>query len=240
MFYGPTPVDDALRWYEEQQAQHPIALTQQAMLEAMRGNFDRARALAASADAAAEEFGQKLWLAAGGMALWEIETLAGDPSAAERAVRRSCELLEELGEVGYRFMAVSQLAASLYALERLDEADEWTRTAEELDTERRRRLADALAAGAGSESSPVAASTREAEQLAREAVSLAEETDMLNFHGNALADLAEVYALAGRTEDAREQLEQALVALRAEGQSRRGGESPPKDRGAATAPATVS
>ena len=103
MFYGPTPVEDALRWYEEQPAQHPIALTQQAMLEAMRGNFDRARALAGSADAAAEEFGQKLWLAAGGMALWEIETLAGDPSAAEHAVRRSCELLEELGDVGYRF-----------------------------------------------------------------------------------------------------------------------------------------
>ena len=75
-----------------------------------------------SADGAAEEFGQKLWLAAGGMALWEIETLAGDPSAAERAVRRSCALLEELGDVGYRFLAVSQLAASLYALGRLDEA----------------------------------------------------------------------------------------------------------------------
>ena len=48
MFYGPTPVDEALRWYEEQRAQHPIALTQQAMLEAMRGDFDRARVLAGS------------------------------------------------------------------------------------------------------------------------------------------------------------------------------------------------
>ena len=57
----------------------------------------------------------------------------------------------------------------------------------------------------------------EAEQLAREAVSLAEETDMLNFHGNALADLAEVYALAGRTEEAREQLEQALVLYERKG-----------------------
>ncbi len=102
MFYGPTPVDQALRWYEEQQARHPVSLTQQAILEAMRGNFDRARALAGSADEAAAEFGQKLWLAAGGMDVWEIEMLAGDLSAAERAVRRSCELLEELGEVGHR------------------------------------------------------------------------------------------------------------------------------------------
>ncbi|MGE5275215.1 MAG: hypothetical protein ACM3QU_15815 [Verrucomicrobiota bacterium] len=66
MLYGPTPADEALRWYEDQHAQHPVALTQQAILEAMRGNFDHARALAGSADAAAEEFGQKLWLAAGG------------------------------------------------------------------------------------------------------------------------------------------------------------------------------
>src|SRR5262249_54942279 len=61
LFYGPTPVDAALRWYEEQEVDHPIALTQQAMLEAMRGNFDRGRTLANSASEAAEEFGQKLW-----------------------------------------------------------------------------------------------------------------------------------------------------------------------------------
>src|SRR5947209_15146931 len=49
---------------------------------------------------------------------------AGDISAAEQAVRRSCELLQDLGEVGYRYNAVSQLAASLAALGRLDEAEE--------------------------------------------------------------------------------------------------------------------
>jgi tetratricopeptide (TPR) repeat protein len=216
MFYGPTPVDEALRWYEDQQAKHPIPLTQQAMLEAMHGSFDRARALASSADAVAVEFGQKLWLAAGGMALWEIETLAGDPSAAERAVRRSCELLEELGDAGYRFLAVSQLAASLYALERLDEAHEWTRTAEELapndDVATQmlwRQVRAQVLARRGEH--------KEAEALARKAISLAEETDMFNFHGNALADLAEVYALAGRTENAREQLEQALVLYERKG-----------------------
>ena len=216
MFYGPTPVDDALRWYEEQQLQHPIALTQQAMLEAMRGSFDRARALAASADRSAEEFGQKLWLAAGGMALWEIETLAGDSSAAEDAVRRSCELLEELGDAGYRFLAVSQLAASLHALGRLDEAEELTRTAEELApnddvaTQMLWRQVRALVLARRGE-------REEAEARGRQAVSLAEETDMLNFHGNALADLAEVHALAERTEVARERLERALELFERKG-----------------------
>jgi class 3 adenylate cyclase/tetratricopeptide (TPR) repeat protein len=216
MFYGPTRVDEALRWYEEQQAQHPIALTQRAMLEAMRGNFDRARGLVGSADAAAEEFGPKLYLAAGGMALWEIETLAGDASAAESAVRRSCELLEELGEVGYRYMAVCQLAASLCALERLDEADEWTRAAEasapsdDVSSQMLWRQVRARILARRGERA-------EADRLAREAVSLAGETDMLNFQGNALADLSEVHLLAGRPEEAREPLAQAVALYEQKG-----------------------
>jgi alkanesulfonate monooxygenase SsuD/methylene tetrahydromethanopterin reductase-like flavin-dependent oxidoreductase (luciferase family) len=50
----------------------------------------------------------------------------------------------------------------------------------------------------------------EAERLALEAVSLAEETDMLNWQANVLADLAEVYVLSGRPEQARDRLEQAI------------------------------
>jgi predicted ATPase/class 3 adenylate cyclase len=210
IFYGPTPVEDALRWYEEQHAQHPVALTQQAMLEAMRGNFDRARALAESADAAAEDFGQKLWLAAGGMALWEIDTLAGDVSAAESAVRRSCELLEELGDVGYRGMAAGQLATSLCALDRLDEADEWTRTAEAL-AQRDDASSQMLWRQVRAQVLARRGEHKEALQLAGEAISIAEETDMLNFHGNALADLAEVCVLSGRVEEARGQLQRALT-----------------------------
>ena len=42
---------------------------------------------------------------------------------------------------------------------------------------------------------------------------LAGETDMLNYHANALADLAETYVAAGRAEDARAHLEQALSRL---------------------------
>jgi len=48
------------------------------------------------------------------------------------------------------------------------------------------------------------------EGLARQAVSICEETDMLNVQGNVFADLAEVLSLAGRSEEAAEALEQAL------------------------------
>ena len=209
LFHGPAPVADVLRWYEEQASQHPVALTYQATLEAMRGNFDQAHSLARSAEAAAEEFGHTLSLASIGMTVSEIEMLAGDPSAAEAAARRSCELLEELGEAGYRSTAAGELAVSLYALDRLDEADDWARTAEELSAPDDvtsqllwRQVRARLLARRGE--------AVEAERLAQAAVSLAEETDMLNWQANALADLAEVYSLSGRPAEARERLERAI------------------------------
>src|SRR5262249_1977699 len=210
LFYGPTPVDDALRWYEDQEANHPVALTQQAMLEAMRGDFDRGRALASSANEAAEEFGQKLWLAVGGMGLWEIETLAGAIPAAEHAVRRSCGILEELGEAGYRYNAVAQLAASLYALDRLDEAEEMTREAEahaptdDVASHMLWRQTRALIGARRGEGAY-------AERLAREAVALADNTDMLNWQASALVHLAEVGILSGQPDGAPEPLQRALA-----------------------------
>jgi hypothetical protein len=51
--------------------------------------------------------------------------------------------------------------------------------------------------------------SREGERLAREAVALAAETDMLNAHADALIDLAEALALAGQ--DASAELDQALA-----------------------------
>ena len=50
----------------------------------------------------------------------------------------------------------------------------------------------------------------EAEALAREAVALIERTDGLNYQGDALCDLAEVLHAAGRSDEARAALEQAL------------------------------
>jgi class 3 adenylate cyclase/tetratricopeptide (TPR) repeat protein len=216
MFYGPTPVDEAVRWYEEQHAQHPIALTQQAMLEAMRGNFDTARTLAHAGDAAAEEFGQQLWLAAGGMAMWQVETLAGDDVAAETAIRRSCELLEVLGDIGYRGVAMSQLASSLCSTGRLDEATELAQTAEEI-TPSDDVAAQMLWRQARGRILARRGDHAEAERLAREAVALAEDTDMVNFHADALAASAEISGLGGRADEAREQLEQALALYEQKG-----------------------
>jgi hypothetical protein len=57
----------------------------------------------------------------------------------------------------------------------------------------------------------------QADELAREAVALAEQTDMLNYHANALADLAEVDIAGGRDEHGRACLEQALILYEQKG-----------------------
>ena len=51
----------------------------------------------------------------------------------------------------------------------------------------------------------------EAERLAREAVAIGEQTDMLDAQADTHADLAEVLSLAGRSKEASEALEQALA-----------------------------
>jgi tetratricopeptide (TPR) repeat protein len=50
----------------------------------------------------------------------------------------------------------------------------------------------------------------QAERLAREAVAIGDSTDALNYQGDALCDLAEVLAAAGRGDKAATALEQAI------------------------------
>jgi class 3 adenylate cyclase/tetratricopeptide (TPR) repeat protein len=217
LFYGPTPVDEVLRWHEEQQSGHPLALWGQAVLEAMRGSFEDARALLAAGTASAEELGQTLILVAGGgVAGWEVETLADEPSAAEAVARRCCELLEQLGDSGMRSLASGQLAESLHQLGRHDEAIRWTETAEQLSTDD-----DVVSQMLWRQvRAKVIARRREyahAERHARDAVSLAERTDMLNWHGRALSDLAEVLALAGQAEEGATELGRAIALYERKG-----------------------
>ena len=60
----------------------------------------------------------------------------------------------------------------------------------------------------------------EAERLAREAVAICEETDMLDAQGDAYADLAEVLLLGGKADEAAAALEQALERYERKGKPR--------------------
>ena len=102
-----------------------------------------------------------------------------------------------------------QLGRSLCALGRYDEAEPLARLGRELGSEHDfatqmlwRQVQARVDAHRGEHA--------QAERLAREAVAIGERTDALNSQGDALCDLAEVLAAAGRGDEAAAALEQAL------------------------------
>jgi predicted ATPase/DNA-binding SARP family transcriptional activator len=177
---------------------------------AMLGQFEVARRVVAEARSIVEDLGLVTYIAGVASAAGYIEMLAGDPEAAERELRAAYELVHRTGVHGSYFgMGVrEELAQALYALGRDEEA---ARLSEE--TERLAALDDVQAQvlwrSVRAKTFARAGRTEEAEPLAREAVTLAEATELMLVRAGALADLGDVLALAGRGADAAVQLELA-------------------------------
>jgi tetratricopeptide (TPR) repeat protein len=208
LVYGPMPADEALRTLDAAlpQAPHPGQLLHRGWLLAMLGRFEEAWRIGREAG---ERMRELTGWRSGEQALAEIATLAGDHEAAVGYLRRPCDQLEEHGERAVLSTYTSRLGRSLCALGRYDEAEAWAKRGHELcdewDVATQAWWRQALAlvhAHRGQHA--------EAEALAREAVAIVEPTDALNFQGDALCDLAEVLAAAGRTDAAAAALEQAL------------------------------
>jgi class 3 adenylate cyclase/tetratricopeptide (TPR) repeat protein len=206
--YGPTPVALALEKVEDVRLRTEgarrlkVAIQRtRAQLEAMRGHFDAARAAIAEAKAVAVELGLETSLAGVLGAAGAIELLAGDLPAAERVLRTACETFERRGDWGHFASVAPLLADALNAQGRgheaapsIELASRWTLTD---DTDAQiglLRVKANLLAQHGD--------LKEAERLAHEATELAAQTDFLNHHAFALADLAEVLELAGEREQA--------------------------------------
>jgi class 3 adenylate cyclase/tetratricopeptide (TPR) repeat protein len=212
-FHGTTPVSELLAWLDEQQARGASANrldVQRALALAMLGRFDEARTIMADARAKRAEVGGVMSRASLSQFSMDLELLAGDSAAAAAFGSEAMRLYDELEEQAFAATAAGTLAQALYELDRLDEAETWAGRAAKL--------------GASDDRSPQMlwrqvkakvlarrAERAEAERLAREAVTIAEETDMLNNVANAYADLGEVLALAGRTEEAGAAFNEALA-----------------------------
>jgi tetratricopeptide (TPR) repeat protein len=196
--------------------EHPLLPSLRAMLEAMRGRFDDARSFSAQARARCEELGDDVRLAFLGQTGFIVEMCAGEPAAAERAVREGCELLEQMGERGYLSTQAGQLGRALCAQARYDEAEEWSRKSAELGASDDvytqalwRQVRGTVLAYRGD--------FAEAERLMREALDLIEQTDMLNEHADARMDLAEMLELGGRRDEAAEEVQRALALYERKG-----------------------
>jgi tetratricopeptide (TPR) repeat protein len=204
---GPRPADDALRSLDGATPPnpHPNVQASRAWLLAMLGRFEEAWAMARDAAAQTREITLEPWT---DRVLAEIAMLAGDHESAAESFRVHCELLEQRDALSVLSTYAPALGRALCALGRYDEAERLAQRGRELGDERDattqmlwRQVQARVHAARGEH--------QQAEALAREAVAIAERTDALNYQGDALCDLAEVLAAAGRTDAAAAVLKQA-------------------------------
>ncbi|HEY1281670.1 MAG TPA: adenylate/guanylate cyclase domain-containing protein, partial [Acidimicrobiales bacterium] len=137
--YGPMPVVEAIATCEDVlaraqddrkvRARAELAIGQ---LEAMRGNFDRARLLYRRSRASLEELGCHFLAALTSLASSIIEFLAGDLAAAESELRTDYRRLEEMGERNYISTTAGLLADVLYREGRYDESAEFAGVCQQL------------------------------------------------------------------------------------------------------------
>ena len=221
--YGPMPVPQAIATCEEVLARaeddrKSRALAELAIghLEAMRGNFDRARMLYRRSRASLEEFGYLLMAALTSLDSSVIELLAGDLAAAESELRADYRRLEEMGERNYISTTAGLLADVLYRQDRYDESAGFAEVCEHLaspdDVASQflwRCVRGKLRAREGV--------TDEAESMLSAATALIETSDQLELQGNGLLDFAEVRELAGAPADAAALSERAAALFERKG-----------------------
>jgi tetratricopeptide (TPR) repeat protein len=219
--FGPLPVPEAIARCrairEEVSASavaHAVAARPLALLHALAGHFATARRLLEESDAALGELGRMHSAVSHHEAV--VHMLAGDPAAAERHLRRGMARLTEMGERAVLATTAACLAQAVLAQGRDAEAEALCETsaahadADDLITHTllRGTLARVLVRQGRSE---------QAEALAREAVALAERTDALVDHGDALLGLAEILAVTGRPDAAHAAARRALALYERKG-----------------------
>ena len=221
--FGPKPVDQGIARLQELAAEETsrwmnsnvvLALGR---LEAMRGNFDVARAEVDRARAAFIELALPEAVAdACRRAAAATELAAGQPELAERSLREACAHLEEGQQNQVLATRAAELANVLYVRGCYDEADVWMRISrdrvgkDDLDAILTRQPVEAMLSARQGR-------FEEAERLARATVELGSRTDSPVRRAASLLALAEVLQLAGAAEQAREHIDAALTLYEQKG-----------------------
>jgi len=197
LYYGPTPVQEAVERCEQYVSEHPENRSLEASvtgvlagLRAMQGDFEEARRLQARAREMHEELGQRFRIAARSVMGAQIEQLAGRPEEAVAILRWAHETLMEMGAKSIMSTMAAFLADALCLAGRHEEAEEISKVSEEhaaeadVVTQVLWRTARARATGGQD--------PQGAEALARDALAMAQTTDHPDLEARALLSLAEV------------------------------------------------
>jgi class 3 adenylate cyclase/tetratricopeptide (TPR) repeat protein len=222
---GPTPLDEAITYAQERlefaramelRALEADMLHVLGVAEGRRGRFEAGRSALASSTAISEELGLAYMSQWSKRSLGKLELAAGDPKAAEHALRESYEVLLEMGLKSSLGETAVPLAAALYAQRRYDEAaetlksvkEEWASGDTSVDAPRLTVRARLLAAE-GWDS--------QADHALERALRLVERTDWVCLQADTLLAQAEVLKLADRLAEAEHGLRRALEVAQAKG-----------------------
>jgi class 3 adenylate cyclase/tetratricopeptide (TPR) repeat protein len=171
--------------------------------------FDEALNLLEQGAAISHELGLEIMVTINMQHVAAVRRAQGRLDEAAATYRRAVCRLEELGQTSFRSTTLITLGEVLYELGETDEAERLALEGEQLGAAEDvvnfafgRALRAQIAADAGRRD--------EAESLARAAIDYAYRTDFPGVHGDAHRALGYALALAGRREEARTELEQAL------------------------------
>lgn len=208
--WGPSPVPkaggrclDVVRMQRMTTAAPSLeatSLRHLAVLELLRGRPDKARTMLANARQVVADLGLRHGVMETELFAGIIESMEGDPVAAEPHFRTALEGLDALGVGADAGQAAALLARSVLAQGRLEEADRHAAESERLAG---RNLKTAIAWRAV-RAEIFAAQGRHADAvaMAREAVAVAAGTDLVLDHAEACLALSRVLATAGDTKGA--------------------------------------
>jgi tetratricopeptide (TPR) repeat protein len=186
-------------------------------LVSLDGRIDEGRGLLDEASVIYEELSEPYARANNAWRiLGHIELLAANFTAAEAIFRECCALFEQARDQAALSSLSSELGQSLYAQDRLTEAGEAARVAEE-SAPRDDVPAQFAWRAVKAKLLARAESRADAHSLALEAVALSDSTDSPCQRADVLLDLAEVNRLSDQLGDAAEAVERALRLFDAKG-----------------------
>ncbi len=187
-----------------------------AQLRAMNGELKTARDLYRQSRAILRELGEGVNMASTGIDVILVELIGGDPAVAERETRADYQFLASIGETYYLSTMAALLSRVVRDQGRDDEALALSKTAEGLtaaDDAESQALWRSIRAPIVARNGDLA----HAEDLARAAVEIIRGTEAPSSQADTLAELAAVLQLAGKVEDARRAIGEAIALYSSKG-----------------------
>jgi tetratricopeptide (TPR) repeat protein len=222
LYWGPTPVDEALAHLAELDTRASLSFEGVYCrfgggVNALIGNYAVARELLERAREIEGLLGRLvLQDTIDGHFVGPIETAAGNFDIAETAMLGAYERMIARGERGFSSTVAGHLGHLYVQMGRWADAERWGQITLDLAV-----LDDMEAQAQGHAVLGRVYAARgdfdEGERLARRALEISMSTDYLDRQGSVLRDLAEVMVAAGRMDEARAALDQALETFTRKG-----------------------